>query len=218
MNDDALRPAAGHGSERLIDGPEEAVATLILAHGAGAGMDAPFMQAVALGIAERGLRVIRFEFPYMAASRHSGTRRPPDRPAVLRQAWLDVLASTAAPRPFIGGKSLGGRVASLIADELDVAGLVCLGYPFHPVGKPDVLRIDHLRVMRTPTLILQGERDPFGSVHQVGGYPLSPQVRLRWLPDGDHGFTPRVASGRTQAENWREAVDAVYDFVAAVCC
>ena len=190
----------------IVDGPDCAPATLILAHGAGAGMDTEFMNAFAAGLADQGLRVVRFEFPYMAERRQTGKRRPPDREPVLRRSRLEVIAAVDARPLIIGGKSMGGRIASLIADEADVAGWVCLGYPFHPTRKPDQLRVDHLRAIRTPTLILQGERDAFGSADEVRGYKLSSQVRLHWLPDGDHTFKPRASSGRTledsQAIHW----------------
>jgi predicted alpha/beta-hydrolase family hydrolase len=108
---------------------------------------------------------------------------------------------------------MGGRIASLVADEAEVAGLVCLGYPFHPTGKPDQLRTEHLKSIRTPTLIVQGERDPFGSRHEVTSYKLSRKVHVHWLTDGDHSFKPRKASGRTLDENLAEGIDAVESFV-----
>lgn len=126
------------------------------------------------------------------------------------------MVNAGCPREqlLIGGKSLGGRLASLIADEQEVAGLICLGYPFHPPGKPERLRNAHLQVLRTPTLICQGSRDPFGSREEVSGYTLSPVIRIHWLEDGDHGFRSRKSSGRTERENWNEAMDAIIDFIA----
>jgi len=199
-------------SNFLFNGPENADCTVILAHGAGAGMDHEFMEFVAIGLAERGLRVVRFEFPYMAQRRATGNRRPPDRLPVLRETWLSAIESVDAQRLVIGGKSMGGRIASLIADEATVDGLVCLGYPFHPSGKPEQVRTEHLASLRTPTLILQGERDALGNRDEVSGYTLSEQIKLHWLTDGDHGFKPRKASGKTAEENLREAVDAVAAF------
>ena len=198
----------------LFDGPVNAAVTLVLAHGAGAPMDSPFMVTMATELAAHGLRVVRFEFPYMAERRNTGKKRPPDREPVLRATWLEVIRSVKADRLFIGGKSMGGRIARLVADEAGVAGLVCLGYPFHPVGKPDQLRIEHLKTIKIPTLIVQGTRDPFGSREEVATYPLSPAVRLHWLEDGDHSFKPRKASGRTHEQNMAEAVAAIADF----CC
>ncbi len=202
--------------ELLWNGPRTAEQTILLAHGAGAGMDTPFMNHFAEGLAERGLRVGRLEFPYMAARRHGGRRGPPDKEPVLRDAWLAAIAAApvAADKLVIGGKSMGGRIASLVADEAGVAGLVCLGYPFHPTGKPQQLRVAHLERLKTPTLILQGERDPFGNAEEVATYKLSPQIEVHWLTDGDHSFKPRKASGRSERQNWDEAVEKIAAFVA----
>ena len=108
---------------------------------------------------------------------------------------------------------MGGRIASLIADEAGVAGVVCLGYPFHPPGKPERTRIEHLVSLRTPTLIVQGERDPLGTREDLAGYALSAAIHLHWLVDGDHSFKPRKASGRTEMQNWEEGIQAVVEFV-----
>lgn len=201
--------------ELLIDGSASAATTCVLAHGAGAPMDSPFMAYFAEALAAGGLRVVRFEFPYMAGRRRGGAKRPPDRAPVLLAAWQEAIEATGTPadRLLIGGKSLGGRMASVIADEAGVQGLVCLGYPFHPPGKPEATRIAHLEHLRTPTLILQGSRDPFGGEAEVAGYPLSDAIRLHWLADGDHGFKPRAASGRTEQANWEDARASVIDFV-----
>jgi predicted alpha/beta-hydrolase family hydrolase len=198
--------------EFLIDGARRAP-LVVLAHGAGAAMDSPFMAAFAEGLAAAGLRVARFEFPYMAA-RRGGGRRPPDRQPVLLDTWRQVIAhfGTAA---VIGGKSMGGRMASLVADETGVAGLVCLGYPFHAAGKAEKPRVAHLEGLKTRTLICQGERDPMGNRETVAGYKLSKNIRLHWLADGDHSFKPRAARGRTEAQNRAEAIAAVAGFVRA---
>ncbi len=195
-------------SELRIDCPSGSP-TVVLAHGAGAGMDTPFMNFFAQALAKHNLRVVRFEFPYMARRRQAGKGGPPDREPVLRQTWLQVIQKLGRDRLLIGGKSMGGRIASLVADEAEVAGLVCLGYPFHPVGKPKQLRTEHLKMIRTPTLILQGERDPFGNRDEVPGYQLAPTVRIHWLEDGDHDLKPRKSSGRTQEQNWGEALGAI---------
>jgi uncharacterized protein len=200
--------------EFLFDGPADAGLCIALAHGAGAPMDSPFMAAFAEGLAARGYRVARFEFPYMAERRRTGRKRPPDRANVLFDTWRAAIAELGPERLVIGGKSLGGRIASMIADETGVRGLVCLGYPFHPPGRPQDPRIDHLRQLRTPTLILQGARDPFGPPGEVRGYDLSPAIRVHWLEDGDHGFKPRKASGRGERQNWSEAIEAMAGFVA----
>jgi predicted alpha/beta-hydrolase family hydrolase len=201
-------------SEFLFDGPAKARLTIILAHGAGAPMDSPFMNTVARGLAEGGLRVARFEFPYMRERRHGGRGSAPDREAFLLEAWRDAIRAFGdGSRLVIGGKSLGGRIASMVADEMGVHGLVCLGYPFHPPGKSERLRVRHLETMRTPALILQGTRDPFGRREEVGKYELSKRIRVVWIEDGDHSFKPRASSGRTEAENLKEAVAAVCDFL-----
>lgn len=205
----------------LIDGPAEAAATLVLAHGAGAPMDSPFMAAMAGGLAQRGWRVVRFEFPYMAQSRLSGQRRAPDRLPRLLESFRAQVAQQAGAAPVvIGGKSLGGRVASLLVDELasahGVRGCLCLGYPFHPPGKPDQLRTEHLAALATPTLIVQGERDSFGKRGDVEGYRLSAQIQLQWIASGDHSFKPTRSSGLSEADTWAAAVGHGDQFLRAV--
>lgn len=207
-------------TELLLSGPEDAPAILMLAHGAGAPMTSPFMEKVAGLLAARGIRAARFEFAYMAA-RRTGKRRPPPRAELLVPEYearvADVEKLGRHRRLLIGGKSLGGRVASLIAGKLYadgvVAGLVCLGYPFHPPGKPDNLRTAHLGNLACPTLIVQGERDPFGNRQEVEGYPLSQAIRFQWAPDGDHDLGPRGASGITRRGNLEVAAEAIADFV-----
>lgn len=198
----------------LIEGPSAAPLTVALAHGAGAGPDAPLLTSVAGALAARGYRVVRFAFPYMALSRLSGVRRPPDRQPVLLDCWRQVIARFEPSRLVIGGKSMGGRMASLIADAAGVRGLLCLGYPFHPPGQPQRLRVEHLATLRTPALIVQGERDPFGTRAEVAGYPLSPAITVSFIVDGDHGLTPRAASGVSREAAWSEAADAAGDFLA----
>ncbi|MEN8183190.1 MAG: alpha/beta family hydrolase [Myxococcota bacterium] len=201
----------------LFDGPEGAAHTVVLAHGAGAPMDSPWMEAMASGLAGRGLRVVRFEFPYMAARRTDGKRRGPDREPVLRAAWREVVDGLGGgSRLVIGGKSMGGRMASLVADEIGAQGLVCLGYPFHPPGRPERLRTAHLEKLETPTLILQGTRDPFGKPEEVRGYGLSGRIRVEWIEDGDHDWKPRKKSGRTHAQNLQQAIETVAGFVKGV--
>jgi uncharacterized protein len=207
---------AGAAPRFLFDGPDEGPA-LVLAHGAGAPMDSPFMAAVAAGLGERGVRVARFEFPYMRERREGGGRRGPDREPVLRLAWAAAAAALGGgSRLWIGGKSMGGRIASMVADEVGARGLVCLGYPFRPPGAAPWAvekRTAHLRDLRTPTLIVQGTRDPFGGPAEVEGYALAPGIRVHWIEDGDHSLRPRKSSGRTEAQNLAEAVAAIADFI-----
>jgi predicted alpha/beta-hydrolase family hydrolase len=178
----------------LIDGPDDAP-TLVLAHGAGGAMDTPWMNTVAGGIAAHGIRVVRFEFPYMAARRTGGKRGAPDRQPVLLQTWRDVVAELGND-VVIGGKSMGGRMATMVADELHVRGVVVLGYPFHPPGQPEKLRTTHLETMTTPTLIVQGTRDPFGSAEEVPNYRISPTIRIEWKP-GQHSLSGRQLTETT---------------------
>ena len=206
--------------ELLVNGSNRSDLTILLAHGAGAAMDTEFMEFFAAGLADCGWRVIRFEFPYMAERRRTGKRRPPDREPMLRETWKQVIDSLKPKKTnkklFIGGKSMGGRIASLIADDVDVSGLVCLGYPFHPIGKPDRLRVDHLKTIQTSTLILQGQRDVMGNQDEVSKYDLSRQIELCWLPDGDHSFKPRKSSGQTVEENWQTGIDAIEAFAKSL--
>ena len=200
----------------LFDGPKTAERILALAHGAGAPMDSPFMQAIAEGVAASGIRVARFEFPYMHRRREGGRGGAPDPPRILMQSWLDAIEELDGPdRIVIGGKSLGGRIASMVADEAHVRGLVCLGYPFHPPGNAEKTRTKHLEEMKTRALILQGERDPFGLPGEVARYKLSRKIRIEWIPDGDHSFKPRKSSGHSELENLRRAVGLVTAFVKA---
>ncbi|HKI01050.1 MAG TPA: alpha/beta family hydrolase [Thermoanaerobaculia bacterium] len=200
----------------IFDGPDDGL-VIVLAHGAGAPMDSPFMNLMARGLAAGGARVARFELPYMRRRRETGESRPPDREPVLREAWHAVIAALGgAERLVIGGKSMGGRMASLVADEAGVRGLVCLGYPFHPPGKPDRLRTAHLEHLRTPALIVQGTRDALGTREDVEGYKLSPSLRIVWLEDGDHSFKPRKSSGFSEQQHLETAVAEALGFVASL--
>ena len=190
---------------------------LLLAHGAGAPMDSPFMNTIADKIAAADVEVIRFEFEYMAKRREDGRRRGPDRAPKLIARFKEVLDLVGpAEEVVIGGKSMGGRIASMIADEVGAAGVVCLGYPFHPPGKPERLRTAHLETLRTPTLIVQGTRDRLGSEEEVASYSLSPSIELAWMGDGDHSFKPRKKSGRTLEENLEASTDAVVELIRSL--
>jgi predicted alpha/beta-hydrolase family hydrolase len=200
--------------EFLVEGAGDAAHTIVLAHGAGAPMDSPFMNRVSAGLAPRGIRVVRFEFAYMAKRRTEGRRGAPDREPALRARWKEVVEQFGGgPRVVVGGKSLGGRIASMVADEVSARGLVCLGYPFHPPGDRSRLRTAHLAELRTPALIVQGTRDPFGTREDVAGYTLSGAIRIAWLEAGDHSFKPPARSGRTEAQNLEEGIAAVAAFV-----
>ncbi|MBT1154624.1 alpha/beta hydrolase [Aminobacter anthyllidis] len=199
----------------LFDGPEDAAVTVLLAHGAGAPMDSASMTAAANALAKAGLRVARFEFGYMAARRSEAGRKPPPRAETLNPEYKAAVEQLGAKGPLIiGGKSMGGRVASMIADELHasgtIVGLLCLGYPFHPPAKPTQLRTKHLAALKTPTLIVQGTRDEFGTVEQVPNYELSDSIEVLWLQDGDHDLKPRKSiSGFSAADHLKTLGEAV---------
>ena len=199
----------------LLTGPQDAPFTLLLAHGSGAPMDSPAMNAAASALAAEGLRIARFEFAYMAARRSEGRRRPPPKAETLIPEFEEAVAALGAKRPLvIGGKSMGGRVASMAADRLHgkgrAAGLLCLGYPFHPPEKPAQLRTAYLMTLETPTLICQGTRDPFGTVAEVPGYGLPARIEILWLEDGDHDLKPRKSiSGFSAADHLATMAKAV---------
>lgn len=185
----------------LLNKPaDNPLARLVLAHGAGAGKDSEFMQDMAKALAAEGIEVLRFDFPYMQTMAETGKRRPPDRAPVLEEAYRKVIEGIDTDLPlFIGGKSMGGRMATHVMGHTAVSGAVVLGYPFHPPGKPEKLRTEHLEVLNKPLLIVQGERDTFGKQPEVEGYALSDKVKVHFMPDGDHSLKPRKASGFTQA-------------------
>jgi predicted alpha/beta-hydrolase family hydrolase len=206
----------------LLDGPKGASTTILLAHGAGAPMDSASMNAIAAALAGAGFRVARFEFGYMASRRTEAGRKPPPRAETLIGEYKSAVAELGAKGPLIiGGKSMGGRVASMLADELladgTIAGLLCLGYPFHPPGKPEQLRTKHLAALKTPALICQGTRDIFGSREEVSDYKLSKQIEILWLEDGDHDLKPRKAiSGFTAADHLKTVAEKVQTWSGAL--
>ena len=206
--------------EFLFEGPKASNTLIILAPGAGAPMTSPWMSQVSALLAEARLRAVRFDFRYMSERQRTGSRRPPPKAEKLVEEYDAALKAIAAAEPkariFIGGKSLGGRVASLAAQSLfdheRIAGLVCLGYPFHPPDKPESLRTAHLMTLTCPALIVQGERDPFGGRDEVATYGLPPSIGVHWARDGDHDLSPRRASGATLESNLRDAVSEIVRF------
>jgi predicted alpha/beta-hydrolase family hydrolase len=179
-------------------------------------MDSAFMTDMAQRLAAQGLAVLRFEFPYMAQRRLDGGRRPPNPQDRLLDCWREVVAQVrplVAGPLVIGGKSMGGRMASLVADELGVDALVCLGYPFYAAGKPEKPRVAHLAELKTPTLIVQGERDALGNRETVEGYALSSAIELCWLVAGDHDLKPLKASGFSHAHHLGAAADSIVAFL-----
>jgi len=196
--------------------PGKASATLILAHGAGAPMDSNWMNDMTARLVAQGVSVLRFEFPYMAQRRIDGGKRPPNPMPKLLECWREVYAQVRrhVTGPLaIGGKSMGGRAASMLADELGADALVCLGYPFYAVGKPEKPRVEHLAGLKMPTLIVQGERDALGDREAVEGYSLSPSIDVFWLVAGDHDLKPLKASGFSHEQHLALAAKRVADFI-----
>ena len=188
--------------------------TFIFAHGAGAPMDSDWMNEMTNKLVKLGLRVVRFEFPYMAERRVTGKKRPPNSKSILLDTWKEVIKKERkkSDKVFIGGKSMGGRMASLIVDEMGVNGLICFGFPFHAPGKGPKDRIDHLKTIKTPTLIIQGTRDSMGNQEECATYNLSKKIKFIWLNDGDHSFKPRVKSGHNLNEHMDKASQSLFNF------
>jgi hypothetical protein len=188
-------------------------ALFVFAHGAGAGQHHPFMAGVSRALAAHGVDVVTFDFPYKRLQRSA-----PDRPPVLEQSFRDAVAAarawSTAGRLFIGGKSMGGRIAThLAAQGLEsLSGTVCLGYPLHPPGKPEQLRVAHLPSIHTPVLVIQGERDAFGTPDELRPHlnAMRTDVRLHVIPRADHSLAVR---GRAMAETYAELADIVARFI-----
>ena len=204
-------PSAG-----VLETPAGASAVVVLGHGAGSGMESPFMAGIAGALAELGLAVARFDFPYI----HAGRKAPDPAPALL-ETWRLARAAVAerTDLPLVaGGKSLGGRIASMaVAEGMPAEALVFLGYPLHPPGRPEKLRREHLAQVGVPMLFLQGSRDPFAQsdllAETVGG--LGARARLVEVEGGDHSF--RVPGGpRDGAAIGAGLAPAVAGFVAEV--
>ncbi|MBT5020472.1 alpha/beta fold hydrolase [Planctomicrobium sp.] len=196
-----------------IEGPKRAKKAVVLTHGAGESSESAFLSYFAEALVKLHYKVIRFDFPYMEERSSTGRKRPPDKEVILRETWLAVLDEVKQEKVVIGGKSMGGRIASLIADESRADGLLCLGYPFHPTGKPEKLRTEHLAELETPTLIIQGEKDVFGTREEVESYHLSENIRVHWAIDGDHSFRPKRGSNRTFESNMKNTMRAIEKFL-----
>ena len=197
----------------VTDGPESAETTLILAHGAGAPLDHEFMAFFAGALAETGVRVVRFNFLYMEAGKQA-----PDRAPVLEQTYRAVLAAVAKPgkpAPFIGGKSMGGRIGThLAAEGADISGVVLLGYPLHPPGRPEKIRDEHLYKIDVPVLFVEGTRDPFCPLDTLAGVRKRlPTSELLVVEDGDHSLKVRKSSGRSTTEAWSEAAAGIAEWM-----
>jgi len=202
----------------LLQAPPDARACYVLAHGAGAGMTHPFMAAIADGLAERGIATSRYQFPYM----EQGSKRP-DSPKVAHAAVrAAVLEASKLKLPlFAGGKSFGGRMTSqaqAVSPLPGVRGLVFLGFPLHPPGKPSDERAKHLFDVNVPMLFLQGTRDEFADLKLLEplGQQLGPRATLKLFPDADHSFHVPARSGRKDAEVRVELLDAMTKWIDRV--
>jgi predicted alpha/beta-hydrolase family hydrolase len=195
----------------LVDG-DDGAPTIVLGHGAGGGMNSEFMKVAAAGLAARGLRVVRFNFPYMEQGRKS-----PDKAPILEGTFVAVAEHLGTPDPlFLGGKSMGGRIASMAtAEGLECSGLVFHGYPLHPPGRPDRIRKDHLMKIEVPMLFIEGTRDPFCPLETLEAVrrELSLRFDLVVIDDGDHSFKVRKSSGRSTPDAWAEVIDVTADWV-----
>ena len=198
---------------------------LVLAHGAGAGSDSAFMERLADGLGQEGVNVWRFEFPYMQRRRLDGRKRPPDRQPVLLSHFAAVIDECRAGMGpgqtlVIGGKSMGGRMASLLAASSDrprIQGVACFGYPFHPPGKPDRWRTDHFAEMCCPMAVFQGTRDPFGKPDELAARePLPDHVRVNWLEGGNHDLRPLKKQGLSEDALIDQAALMAADFIRSL--
>ncbi|BDM65227.1 dienelactone hydrolase [Shewanella sp. NFH-SH190041] len=198
---------------------------ILFAHGAGADMHHSFMAQIAADLARQGgYSVVRFNFPYMQQRQLDGKRRPPDKAEKLQACFGDYLTqlyNAGAGKVILMGKSMGGRMAAMLAAQPEytamIAGVVCLGYPFLPPAKRATAepRLAPLQQVPLPTLVIQGERDSFGNQAQLATWSLGQQVETVFLPDGDHSFIPRKRSGFTLDENMAQACRACQQFIGA---
>ncbi|MBL4940191.1 MAG: hypothetical protein JKY81_00845 [Colwellia sp.] len=199
------------------------IAQIIFAHGAGADMQHEFMAQVTVLLNKVNINVLRFNFPYMDKRIALGKRYPPDRMPKLLDCYQSIVEGVIMNDKqkslplFIGGKSMGARVAATLAGNDDVSkiiqGVFCLGYPFHPTKKEDKLRLEPLQNTKKPILIVQGERDALGTQVEISDYQISTLCRLNFLPDGDHSLKPRVKSGFTHLQHMQSAVNTIAQFI-----
>jgi predicted alpha/beta-hydrolase family hydrolase len=206
--------------ESVYQGPKRGVErAVLLAHGAGADMNAAALTSVADALADNKIASLRFNFPYKAAGRKS-----PDRPPVLLQAVRDAATDLAkrtklpADRLVMGGRSMGGRICSMVAAEDGAAGLVLLGYPLHPPGRADNLRIEHFPQLKMPVLFVSGTRDAFGSPDELkkNAKKIKGKVSWHWIETGDHGFKTLKSSGISTDTALAAAAEAVVSFVTSL--
>jgi predicted alpha/beta-hydrolase family hydrolase len=201
-------------TKTLIDKAAEPIANFVFAHGAGAGQNSEFMQQVATGLSNDNINVIRFNFAYMQLAQDTGKRRPPAKSEILLSEFKRLIDSLDSTLPFfIGGKSMGGRMASILLDDCMALACICMGYPFHPPNKPEKLRTEHLLGLAKPLLVLQGQRDSFGTPAEIASYGLPNTIEIEYLLDGDHSFKPRKASGATQEQHIQQIIQSSGRFI-----
>jgi Predicted hydrolase of the alpha/beta-hydrolase fold len=202
----------------LLQAPGKAKACYVLAHGAGAGMTHPFIAEIARGLTERGIATLRYQFPYM----ERGSKRP-DAPALahatVRAAVME--ASRLKVPLFAGGKSFGGRMTSqaqALSPLPGVRGLVFLGFPLHPPGKPSDERATHLFDIEIPMLFLQGTRDEFANLDLLQPLckKLRPRATLKLVQDADHSFHVPARTGRKDAQVREELLDIMAEWMEAL--
>lgn len=187
---------------------------IIFAHGAGAGLQSDFMQYFALGLALNNIEVVRFNFPYWQKYMDTGVRRPPNPMGELEHCMQTVAQQFDDNKPlYLMGKSMGARVAFRLADALNAKAAIALGFPFHPVGKPDKLRLNDLGNSCVKNLIIQGTRDNFGKPEEVASYNLPENVRLHWIEHGDHSLEPTKRSGLVREQLWQNAIEQIKKLV-----
>ena len=201
--------------ERPTNFSSKPIAEFIFAHGAGANKNSDFMQAMSAALVELNIQVVRFDFPYMLKASETGKRHPPNKMSILQDDFAAMIDQRDTSLPlFIGGKSMGGRVATMLDDYSQVKGVVCFGYPFHPVGKPEKQRISHLFDLDVPLLILQGERDTFGNKSEIDTYQLPHSIQLDYLEAADHSFKPLKSSSFSTQQHIHTAAKSTLTFIS----
>ncbi|WP_163934254.1 alpha/beta family hydrolase [Paraferrimonas sp. SM1919] len=202
-----------------IDGPSNPKARVVFAHGAGAGSEHPFMVDFATALGKYNIEVVRFNFDYMTTMLETGKRRPPEKADKLLACFKRVIEPYLADDVplFLMGKSMGGRMAAIMAETIPVKGVIALGYPFVPLNKKQPPRLAPILQASCPVLINQGERDAFGGKEDVVAWDLGAHTKLHWICDGDHSFKPRKSSGTTLAANIEQAAVFTKDFINRIC-
>lgn len=188
---------------------------IVFAHGAGAGPESEFMQHISGVLEEKGYKVQRITFPYWQKVVQTGKKRPPDRAPVLDQYFVETVQALRDPSQplFVMGKSMGARVAARTAEQLGATGMIGLGFPFHPPGKPEWDRFDDLACAHVPSIIIQGSRDPFGNENWLELERLPSFVRVQWLAAANHDLVAPKRTGLSPEQGWQQVVNMVDQFI-----